>query len=279
MDATGKVTHFVGVKEDITERKRAEAELLQQRSQLAHLSRVTMLGELSGSMAHELNQPLTAILSNAQAAQRFLADDQPDLSELRDILGDIVAQDKRAGEVIRRLRLLLKKGEVQQHPLSVNEVVLEVLRLVRSDLVNQNFTARPDLAPGLPLVLGDGVQLQQVLLNLVMNACEAMVDVEKDARQFTIRTERLGDGGVQVSVVDCGPGIPPEKLEQVFESFFTTKAHGMGLGLAVCRSIITAHNGKLWATNDPGGGAAFHFTLPPMSREQGRGTRGRESDQ
>ena len=249
--------------------------MLRQRAELAHLSRVTMLGELSGSMAHELNQPLTAILSNAQAAQRFLADDQPDLSELRDILGDIVAQDKRAGEVIRRLRLLLKKGEVQQHPLSVNEVVLEVLRLVRSDLVNQNFTAHTELAPGLPLVRGDGVQLQQVLLNLVMNACEAMAGAERDARQFTIRTDRSEDGCVRVSVVDCGPGIAPEKLEQIFESFYTTKAQGMGLGLAVCRSIITAHNGKLWATNNPGRGATFHFTLPAIGQERGTGEEGR----
>jgi PAS domain S-box-containing protein len=270
----GRLLGAVVTFEDITERKRADAELLRQRAELAHLSRVTMLGELSGSMAHELNQPLTAILSNAQAAQRFLAEEQPDLSELRDILGDIVAQDKRAGEVIRRLRLLLKKGEVQQRPLSVNEVVLEVLRLVRSDLVNQNFTARTDLAPDLPLVHGDGVQLQQVLLNLVMNACDAMAGAGKDARQLTIRTDRSKDGCVRVSVVDCGPGIAPEKLEQVFESFYTTKAQGMGLGLAVCRSIITAHNGKLWATNNPGRGAAFHFTLP-VAREgvQGSGFR------
>jgi PAS domain S-box-containing protein len=275
LDATGKVTHFVGVKEDITERKRAEAELLRQRAELAHLSRVTMLGELSGSMAHELNQPLTAILSNAQAAQRFLADDHPDLSELRDILGDIVAQDKRAGEVIRRLRLLLKKGEVQRHPLSVNEVVQEVLRLVRSDLVNQNFTAHTDLAPDLPLVHGDSVQLQQVLLNLVMNACEAMAGAEKDARRLTIRTKQSEDGSVQVSVIDCGPGIAPGKLEQVFESFYTTKAKGMGLGLAVCRSIITAHNGKMWATNNPSRGAAFHFTLPAIGQERGAGDEGR----
>jgi PAS domain S-box-containing protein len=269
LDSNGKITHFVGVKEDITERKRAEAELAQQRAQLTHLSRVTMLGELSGSMAHELNQPLTAILSNAQAAQRFLAEEQPDLAELRDILGDIVAQDKRAGEVIRRLRVLLKKGEVQQHPLRVNDVVLDVLRLVRSELVNQNFTARTDLAPGLPLVRGDGVQLQQVLLNLVMNACEAMVGSQKEARQFTIRTDRSEDGCVRVSVVDGGPGIAPEDLERVFASFYTSKPQGMGLGLAVCRSIITAHNGKLWATNNPGRGAAFHFTLPAIGDEGG----------
>jgi PAS domain S-box-containing protein len=269
----GRLLGAVVTFEDMTERKRADAELLRQRAELTHLSRVTMLGELSGSMAHELNQPLTAILSNAQAAQRFLALDQPDLGELRDILGDIVAQDKRAGEVIRRLRLLLKKGEVQRHPLSVNEVVQEVLRLVRSDLVSQNFSAHTELMAGLPLVDGDGVQLQQVLLNLVMNACEAMVGVEKDARQLTIRTKRSEDGSVHVSVIDCGPGIAPDKLEQVFESFYTTKAQGMGLGLAVCRSIITAHHGKMWATNNPSRGTAFHFTLPAIDRE-GRGSGG-----
>ena len=225
-----------------------------------------MLGELSGSMAHELNQPLTAILSNAQAAQRFLAGDQADLAEVRDILADIVAEDKRAGEIIHRLRLLLKKGEVQHQPLSVNEVVLEVLKLVRSDLVNQNVAAQTELAPDLPLVHGDRVQLQQVLLNLVMNACEAMAGAGKSARQLTIRTDRSEDGSVRVSVADRGPGIAPEKLEQIFESFYTTKPQGMGLGLAVCRTIITAHNGKLWATSKPGRGATLYFTLPTTGR-------------
>jgi PAS domain S-box-containing protein len=267
-DANGTPARMLGAAIDITERKRAEAELLLQRAELAHLSRVTMLGELSGSMAHELNQPLTAILSNAQAAQRFLADDQPDLGELRDILADIVAQDKRAGEVIHRLRLLLKKGDVQHRLLSVNDIVLDVLRLVRSDLVNQNLTARTELAPALPLVQGDGVQLQQVLLNLVMNACDAMLGAATDTRQLTIRTGLSEDGSVRVSVIDSGPGIPPDKLEQVFQSFFTTKAQGMGLGLTVSRSIITAHNGQLWATNNPARGAAFHFTLPPLDDQR-----------
>jgi PAS domain S-box-containing protein len=269
--AGGDQIRTVGVIRDITEQKRAEAELLRQRMELAHLSRVTMLGELSGSMAHELNQPLTAILSNAQAAQRFLAEDQPDLSEVRDILADIVGQDKRAGEVIRRLRLLLKKGEVQHHPLSVNEVVRDVLRLVRSELVNQNFTAHIELAPDLPHVLGDGVQLQQVLLNLVMNACEAMVGGGRDARQFTIRTDRDGNGSVRISVVDCGPGIAPDKLEQIFESFYTTKGKGLGLGLTVSRSIVMAHHGKLWAANNPDRGATFHLTLPTACPEQAGG--------
>lgn len=258
----GSITHFVAVKEDITGRKRTDLELLQQRNQLTHLSRVTMLGELADSLAHELNQPLTSILSNAQAAQRFLAHGQPDLNEMRDILADIVAEDKRAGEVIRRLRLLLKKGEVQRQPLWVNEIVQEVLKLVRSDLVNLNFTAQTELAPNLPVIHGDAVQLQQVLLNLVLNSCDAMAGATRDNRRLTIRTSRADDGSVCLTVADGGTGITPEKIEQVFEPFYTTKASGLGLGLAVCRSIVTAHGGKLWATNNPVHGATFHLTLP-----------------
>lgn len=253
---------------DITFRKQSEQELAQQRNQLTHLSRVNMLGELAGSLAHELNQPLTAVLSNAQAAQRFLAQDQPDLNEVKDILTDIVAEDKRAGEVIHRLRLLLKKGEVQHQPLDVNEVVQDVLKLVHSDLVNQNFTAHTELASDLPVLHGDRVQLQQVLLNLVMNACDAMANAARDYRQLTIRTRRADDGSVCMSVVDCGAGIAPEKLDQVFEPFYTTKPHGMGLGLTVCRTIVAAHGGKLWATNNLERGATFHVSLPVAKPKQ-----------
>jgi two-component system sensor kinase FixL len=247
---------------DITARKRAEAEAVRQRSELAHLSRVTMLGELSGSMAHELNQPLTAILSNAQAAQRFLAQDPIDLDEVRAILADIVEQDKRAGEVIRRLRMLLKKGEVQQQPLDVNDVVQDVLKLIRSDLQNHGVTARTALALDLPAVSGDRVQLQQVLLNLVMNACDAVNGNAPVDRRVVVRTELSAEEVVRVSVSDRGEGIAPGALEQVFAPFFTTKAQGLGLGLSVCRSIIAAHGGKLWAANNPDRGATFLFTLP-----------------
>ena len=247
---------------DITARKRAELETLQQRSELAHLSRVTMLGELSGSMAHELNQPLTAILSNAQAAQRFLAHDDVDLEEVREILTDIVDQDKRAGEVIRRLRLLLKKGEVQQQPLDGNSVVTEVLKLIRSDLVNQGVTAHTELAHDLPAVNADRVQLQQVLLNLMMNACDAMNHNGTADSEMVVSTSLANGEGVCFSVSDRGTGIAPEKLEHVFEPFVTTKTHGLGLGLSVCRTIIEAHQGRLWATNNPDKGATFHFTLP-----------------
>jgi len=239
-----------------------------QQGELAHLSRVTMLGELSGSLAHELNQPLTSILSNAQAAIRFLARDGADLDEVRDILKDIVDEDHRAGEIIRRLRALLKKGDVQRHPLAINDVVLEVLKLVRSDLGNQSVTTHTALAPDLPMVSGDRVQLQQVLLNLVINASDAMRSNAADDRQIVVRTE-LGDGnGVRVSVSDGGCGMASETLARVFEPFFSTKNHGLGLGLSVCHTIVSAHGGTLRAANNPDRGATFTVTLPLSGEEE-----------
>jgi PAS domain S-box-containing protein len=248
---------------DISERKQAELERARQRNEMAHLSRVTMLGELSGSLAHELSLPLTTILFNAQAAQRILANGDADLAEFREILSEIVSEDKRAGEVIRRLRLLLKKGEVHQHSLGINEVVHDVLTLMRSDLINQKVTVDCELARNLPTVTGDPIQLQQVLLNLVVNACDAMTDCSTPERRLLIRTGmENGSSAVIVSVTDRGGSIPEEKIEQIFEPFFTTKAKGMGLGLSVCRTIIAAHRGKLWATNNADRGATFHFSLP-----------------
>jgi len=248
---------------DITERKLAELDAARQRHDLAHLSRVTALGELSSSLAHELTHPLTAILSNAQAAQRFLADDNVDLDEVREILNDIVTQDQRAGDVIHSLRLMLKKGELQEHcdDVDLNEVILDVVNLMRSDLINRNVTLDTDLAQKLPAITGDRVQLQQVLLNLALNGCEAMADYNSSERRLLIASQ-WENGAVRVSVADRGSGIPEEKMQQVFERFFTTKKEGMGLGLSVCRTIIDAHRGKIWATNDAGCGATFHFSLP-----------------
>ena len=248
---------------DITERKLAELEAARQRHDLAHLARVTALGELSSSLAHELTHPLTAILSNAQAAQRFLADDDVDLDEVREILNDIVTQDQRAGEVIHSLRLMLKKGELQEHcdDVDLNEVIRDVVNLMRSDLINRNVTLDTDLAQKLPAITGDRVQLQQVLLNLALNGCEAMADYNSSERRLLIASQ-WENGAVRVSVADRGSGIPEEKMQQVFERFFTTKKEGMGLGLSVCRTIIDAHRGKIWATNDAGCGATFHFSLP-----------------
>ena len=259
----GRPARMRGASLDITKRKQAEEEAARQRNEMAHLSRVAMLGELSGSLAHELNLPLSAILSNAQAAKRVLAKGDADLAELQEILNDIVSEDRRAGEVIRHLRLLLKKGEVQQHSLRINKIVRDVLKLIRSDLVYQNVTVDTKLARNLPTVTGDPVQLQQVLLNLVVNACDAMTDCFNGERRLLVRTQiENGSSGVIVSVTDRGSSIPEEKMEQIFEPFFTTKGKGMGLGLSVCRTIVAAHRGKLWVTNNVDRGATFHFSLP-----------------
>ena len=247
---------------DVTRRREAELEAARKRDELAHLSRATMLGELSGSLAHELNQPLTAILSNAQAALRFLTGGEARPDEVRQILEDIVTEDKRAGEVIRRLRLLLQKGEVQMQPLDVAEAADEVLRLVRSDLIRKGVTATAQLPDGLPPAVGDRVQVQQVILNLVTNACDAMASASPGERRLFVRAEPDDGTGVRFSVADRGVGLPPGGADRVFEPFFTTKADGMGLGLAVCRTIIAAHGGRLWATSNPDRGATFHFTLP-----------------
>ena len=258
----GKASQIVGSATDITARKNAELELGRQRNELAHLSRVTMLSELSGSLAHELNQPLTAILSNAQAALRFLAAGNPNLDELREILRDIVDDDRRAGEVIQGLRLLLKKGEMRRESLDMNEVVRDVMKLVRSDLLNTGVGMITELESALPSVTGDRVQLQQVLLNLVVNGCDAMAGAETSDRRLVVSTGLDDSQCVRVRVADHGPGIPAEHLERVFDPFFTTKTHGLGLGLAVCRNIIAAHGGRLWAANEAGRGTSFSFTVP-----------------
>jgi len=263
-DASGSPTRMYGVSFDITPLKEAERELLRKHGELAHLSRVSMLGELSGSLAHELNQPLTAILSNAQAARRLLARDEPDVTEVREILNDIVDQDRRAGDVIQRLRQMLKKGEVQRLPLDVTELILESLRLMRGELAGRGVAVTTELAADMPVVSGDRVQLQQVLLNLVLNASDAMAALDPADRRLLVRAERDGDGGVRISVSDRGCGIPADQLEAVFEPFVTTKAEGLGLGLAVCRTIVRAHGGEIRAENNGEGtpGATLHFFLP-----------------
>ena len=251
--------------DDISERKRAENEITQQRTELAHMSRVMMLSELSGSLAHELNQPLAAILSNAQAAQRFLSEDAPNLDELREILQDIVSDDRRAGEIIRGLRTLLKKGELDNAPVGVNELVQDVLKLARSDLMNGGVDLQVKFDPALPGIFGDRVQLQQVLLNLVMNGCEAMAHTAAPERRLLVSTALNPGEGVQICVVDRGHGIPQAQLERVFEPFVTSKAGGLGLGLAVCRRIVGAHGGRLWAEHNAEGGATFCLMLPVKS--------------
>jgi two-component system sensor kinase FixL len=249
---------------DVSERRQVE----EQRRELTHLSRVAILGELSGALAHELNQPLTAILSNAQAAQRLLAREPLDLTEVREILADIVAEDKRAGEVIRRLRALLKKGETQLQALDLNTVTSEVLDLAHADFVTRGVIVSSNLTADLPAVRGDRVQLQQVVLNLIVNACDAMIVSAPSERKLRIAATPNGNGMVQLSIADSGCGIPAEKPERLFQPFFTTKEQGMGLGLAICRSIVAAHGGQLWAVNNPDRGATFCLTLPAINGER-----------
>jgi PAS domain S-box-containing protein len=256
------VVYAAGVCADVTQRKQAELEVQQQRQLLTHLTRVATLGELSGALAHELNQPLTAILSNAQAAQRLLAREPVQLDEVREILDDIAAEDRRAGEVIRRLRALLRRGETPRQPLDVNEVTGDVLRLARSELVAHGVSVTTQLAPGLPPVQGDRVGLQQVLLNLIINACDAMRLDAPARRQLTVVTEPEGQVAVRIAIADRGPGLPLDTAERVFEPFFTTKEHGLGLGLVICRSIVATHGGRLVASNNAEGGATFSFVLP-----------------
>ncbi len=251
----------ISVIRDVTKQRRAERELLDQRQQMAHLMRVALLGQLSGALAHELNQPLTAILSNAQAAQRFLKSDSVDLTELRAILDDIVDDDKRAGEVIQRLRALLKRGEAQFQRVNMNEVVAETLKLAHGDLIARNVMVATDFAHGIASVRGDRIQLQQVFLNLIINAADAMAALAPDERRIAIAIKDNG-GQVRVSVVDQGHGIPADRMSRLFEPFFTTKEHGLGLGLSISRSIVAAHSGRLWAENNLDRGAAIHLTLP-----------------
>lgn len=248
----------------LEERSRVELEAHEQRLQLTHLSRVAMLGELSGGIAHELNQPLTAILSNAQAAQRFIADKGDfDREELAEILEDIIAADQRAGAVIHRLRALFKKGETHMQPLDANELVREVLGIAHGDLMTRAVEVQPELTPGLPLIEGDRVQLEQVMLNLVMNACDAMGAARADGRRLSIRS-RVADGSVQISFGDRGTGFRAEDYEKLFQPFYTTKPHGLGLGLSISRSIIASHGGRLWGSSRPGEGATFHMSIPVL---------------
>jgi two-component system sensor kinase FixL len=262
LDKDGTANQVLGSATDITARKHAELELAQQRNELAHLARVAVMGELTASLAHELNQPLTAILSNIQTALRLLSDPAPDMTEIREILGDVVSDDQRAGEIIRRLRSLLKKSELKFEALDLNSVILEVIGLIRSDALIKHVSVELRLTPDTPLVRGDRIQLQQLLLNLAINALDAMRDVTVSERRLGIVTTQNDGRSVQVAVQDSGKGIPADQLEKVFEPFFTDKPHGMGMGLAICRSIADVHGARIWATNNAGRGATFRVVLP-----------------
>jgi len=252
---------LLSIVRDITDRKRAELDAAAQRQELAHLNRVLILAEQSGALAHELSQPLAAILTNAQAARRLLDQRPLDLDELRATLDDVIKNDKRAGAVIYRLRELLKKSTTVLQPVDLNEVTREVLDLTHSDLLLRRMPITTALAPGIPPVLGDRVQLQQVILNLVLNACDAMSTVAPAERELTLTTV-ADDQFVQIAIADRGVGIPDGQLDSVFDPFVTHRPQGLGLGLTISRSIVLAHRGRIQAENNAGRGATFRCFLP-----------------
>jgi PAS domain S-box-containing protein len=254
---------------DLTERKRTEAEARKSDRryretlmELAHANRVTTMGQLTASIAHEVNQPITGTLLNAEAALRWLGAQPPNLEQVRRVLGLIVEDGTRAGNVIGGIRALIKKAPPQQERLDLNEAIHEVIALTRSEAAKTSVSVRTDLADGLPLIYGDRVQLQQVVLNLIINAIEAMGGVAETSRTLLISTGQAEPGGVLVSVRDSGPGLDPASLEHLFKAFYTTKSGGMGMGLAICRSIIEAHDGQLGAFANEPCGAVFQFKLP-----------------
>jgi PAS domain S-box-containing protein len=254
---------------DITTRKQAEAEARQHREELAHLSRVAIMGEMAGSLAHELNQPLTGIVNNASAGRRFIAKGRADLPKLDSLFEAIVADGRRAGEIIRGIRGMVRKGEEVRGPVNLNGVIASVLRFVRSDALGRHCALVTEPDPKLPLVEADPVRLQQVLLNLVVNAFEAMRETPVAERRMIIRSERESERRVRVSVRDFGTGLPVEEPERIFERFFSTKREGLGMGLAIARSIIASHGGELAAANAQGGGACVHFSLPVIAEGYG----------
>jgi PAS domain S-box-containing protein len=255
----------VGFVLDLTDRKRAERAYTQVQMELAHANRVATMGQLSASIAHEISQPIGAALSYANAASHWLAAQPPNLEEVRRDLGFIVESGVRASEVIDRIRALVKKAPPRKDKLEINEAVLEVIALIRNEMANSGISVRTQLAETLPAIQGDRVQLQQVILNLLVNAIEAMSGMSKGPRELVISTAKSDSEGLLVAVRDSGPGLAPESVDRLFESFYTTKPSGLGMGLSICRSIIEAHNGRLWAAANTPHGAVFQFTLPPYS--------------
>jgi len=261
-DDQGVVSHYDGILEDTTELRQAKEEAQKRREEIAHMGRVATMGELSASLAHELNQPLTAILSNAQAALRFIAGNRADLDEIRDILDDIVADDRRAGKVIHRLRSLFRKGEFEKVSVDINDLIREVVNLIHTEAMIRNVSIETTLDSGLVPIQGDKIQLQQVIINFVLNASDAMRDMDEGPRKITISTGKADEKMVKVGIHDNGVGLAEESLGQMSEPFFTTKPEGMGMGLSINRTIIDAHLGRMWAVNNPDRGATFYFTLP-----------------
>jgi signal transduction histidine kinase len=260
LDASSGKLEYMGAVRDVTERTLAEEALRQAKADLAHINRVTTVGELAASMAHEVNQPIGAAVTDANTCMRWLARDQPDLEEARAAAMRVVKDATRASEIISRIRLLFNKGTSEREPVNVNEIIGEMILLLRSEAIRYQISVRTELAPDLPQVMGDRVQLQQVLMNLMINGIDAMKEVD-GPRELVIKSQPAENGQRLVSVSDLGVGLPPQQADQIFNAFFTTKSHGTGMGLAISRSIVESHGGRLWALPNSPRGAHFYFTL------------------
>jgi two-component system, LuxR family, sensor kinase FixL len=261
-DEQGRPVAALEINNDITARKRAEEALHQAQAELAHLTRVMTMGELAASIAHEVNQPLAAVITNGNACLRWLARDPPDLDETREAVRRMIRDGNRASEVIARIRTLMRKAEPQKVRLAINGVIGEVIALADSEVRRNGVLLKTDLAADLPPVLADRIQLQQVLLNLMLNGMEAMLAVTDRARELIIRSQKEETEAIRVAVQDAGVGVALQDLERIFTAFLTTKPEGLGMGLAISRSIIEAHGGRLWATPNVGPGLTVQFTLP-----------------
>jgi PAS domain S-box-containing protein len=260
-DAEGKVLKFVGTTTDIDDQKRAEEGLRQAQGDLARINRVTTMGELAASLAHEIKQPISGAITNVSTCLRKLGRNEPNLDEVRSVVSKIGRDAQRAAEIIDKIRSQFEKGAPNRQTLTVNEIIPETIALLRDEAARHNISVRTELAEGLPPIVGDRLQLQQVAMNLIVNSIEAMKDVD-GMREMIIRSQHAEDGQILVSISDTGVGIPPQLAEQIFDPFFTTKAHGTGMGLRICRSIIEAHGGRLQVVGSQGRGATFHLNLP-----------------
>jgi PAS domain S-box-containing protein len=262
VECEGGDEEIVGAVMDITAARDAQEALHAAQAELAHVNRVTTMGQLTASIAHEINQPITAAVTNANAGLLWLAAQPPDLEEVRDAFDRVIKAGHEAGKVTGRIRALIKKAPPRKGDLEINEAILEVIALTHGELVKNGVSLRTQLAAGLPLVQGDKVQLQQVILNLIINAVEAMSGVSEGSRELLIGTGKDASSGVVVAVQDSGPGLNPESLDRLFDPFYTTKPGGMGMGLSICRSIVEAHGGRIWASRAAGLGVTVQFTLP-----------------
>jgi signal transduction histidine kinase len=249
-------------------KQRAEAEIMRQRTELAHVARVSMMGQLASALTHELNQPLGAILRNAEAAEIYLQEEPPNLKEVRAILTDIRRDDKRAGNVIDRMRSLFKRQKLNSDSLDISDLVDDTLAMARPDANARQVRLVLEIPPHLPPAQGDRVHVQQVLLNLILNGMDAMDTIPKSRRSLVVVVAETKHGNLQISVSDCGPGVTPDDADRIFEPFFSTKSNGMGMGLAISRTIIEAHGGEIWMNSNAAAGTTFTFLLPPAGSDK-----------